>query len=212
MEDPVGGDALAAHVFDRPIHAKVVLERPSNVAAAQPVTLRSLLRRKLAVRAALAVIAVVAICGAALLASGSGGQVGRFGLWLAVALAYSLFWFGLAAVVNSIGMRSHGNAAILVCCWLAVVLIVPTALNLGLQAAMPAPSRLERIGEVREVGIAGTRFEVPVLASLNIPALLLAAVAAIAVFRFKAGGFGIQYDLAHGSVSISLVVYQISRN
>ena len=57
------------------------------LALAQPVTLRSLLRRKIAVRALLAAGAVVAICGAALLASGNGGQITRFSLWLAVALA-----------------------------------------------------------------------------------------------------------------------------
>ena len=91
--------------------------------------------------------------------------------------------------------------------FVAAVAVVGVILNLALWFAIHT-----LFGEVREVGIAGTRFEVPVLASLNIPALLLAAVAAIAVFRFKAGGFGIQYDLAHGSVSISLVVYQISRN
>ncbi len=123
------------------------------LALAQPVTLQGLLRRKLVVRASLAAISVVTICGAALLASGSGGQVLRFGLWLAVALSYSLFWFGLSAVVNSIGLRSHTNAAILVCCWLALVLIVPTALNLALQASLPAPSRLDRLGEVRRADL-----------------------------------------------------------
>ena len=55
--------------------------------------------------------------------------------------------------MNSVGLRSHSNAAILVCCWLALVLIVPTALNLALQATMPAPSRLERIGEVRRADL-----------------------------------------------------------
>jgi chromate transporter len=41
-------------------------------------------------------------------------------------------------------------------------------------------------GEVREASVIG-RFDVPVLASLNIPALILATGAAIAVFRFKIG-------------------------
>src|SRR5690606_39007711 len=41
-------------------------------------------------------------------------------------------------------------------------------------------------GEVREGSVIG-RIDVPVLASLNIPALILAAGAAIAVFRFKIG-------------------------
>jgi len=40
---------------------------------------------------------------------------------------------------------------------------------------------------VHRIGFAGLGFDVPVLASLNIPALLLAAGAAVAVFRFKAG-------------------------
>ncbi|HJP67466.1 MAG TPA: chromate transporter, partial [Sphingomicrobium sp.] len=42
-------------------------------------------------------------------------------------------------------------------------------------------------GRVDEVRIGGAGFDVPVLTSLNLPALVLAAAAAIAVFRFKAG-------------------------
>lgn len=76
----------------------------------------------------------------------------------------------------------RGNRALSGALGAITAAVVGVILNLALWFAIHT-----LFGEVREVGIAGTRFEVPVLASLNIPALLLAAVAAIAVFRFKAG-------------------------
>ncbi|WP_423605228.1 chromate efflux transporter [Sphingomonas sp. MS122] len=42
-------------------------------------------------------------------------------------------------------------------------------------------------GEVRAVSFAGGSFDVPVLGTVNVAALLLALAAAVAVFRFKAG-------------------------
>ena len=42
-------------------------------------------------------------------------------------------------------------------------------------------------GRVEHVRIGGAGFDLPVLATLNLPALVLAATAAIAVFRFKIG-------------------------
>jgi chromate transporter len=42
-------------------------------------------------------------------------------------------------------------------------------------------------GQVQPVTIGPLRLEVPVLASVNVPALLLALAAIVAVFRFKVG-------------------------
>ena len=76
----------------------------------------------------------------------------------------------------------RGNKALAGALSAITAAVVGVILNLALWFAIHT-----LFGEVREVGIAGARFDVPVLASLNIPALLLAAGAAIAVFRFKAG-------------------------
>jgi len=64
-------------------------------------------------------------------------------------------------------------------------------------------------GRVEHVRIGGAGFDLPVLATLNLPALVLAATAAIAVFRFKIGmipvllacsALGILYYLVTGQV------------
>ncbi len=60
--------------------------------------------------------------------------------------------------------------------------VVGVILNLALWFAMHTLFR-----EVREVSAPGLRFDVPDLASVNLPALLLALAALIAVFRFEVG-------------------------
>ena len=75
-----------------------------------------------------------------------------------------------------------GNRALSAALTAITAAVVGVILNLALWFAIHT-----LFGEVREVRIAGTVFETPVLASLNLPALLLAAGAAIAVFRFKVG-------------------------
>lgn len=78
--------------------------------------------------------------------------------------------------------RLRGNRALSAALTAITAAVVGVILNLALWFAIHT-----LFGEVREVRIAGTVFETPVLASLNLPALLLAAGAAIAVFRFKVG-------------------------
>ena len=78
--------------------------------------------------------------------------------------------------------RLRGNRALSAALTAITAAVVGVILNLALWFAIHT-----LFGEVREVRIAGAVFETPVLASLNLPALLLAAGAAIAVFRFKVG-------------------------
>lgn len=96
--------------------------------------------------------------------------------------------------------RMRGNGALSAMLGAITAAVVGVILNLALWFAIHT-----LFGEVRKVAIVGDGFDVPVLASLNIPALLLAIGAAIAVFRFKIGmipvlgicaALGIAYTLA----------------
>src|SRR3546814_19434193 len=76
----------------------------------------------------------------------------------------------------------RGNRALSATLVAITAAVVGVILNLALWFAIHT-----LFGEVRKVAIIGGGFDVPVLASLNIAALVLALGAAIAVFRFKVG-------------------------
>src|SRR3546814_631347 len=78
--------------------------------------------------------------------------------------------------------RMRGNRALSATLGAITAAVVGVILNLALWFAIHT-----LFGEVRKVAIIGGGFDVPVLASLNIAALVLAIGAAIAVFRFKVG-------------------------
>ena len=95
--------------------------------------------------------------------------------------------------------RMRGNRALSATLGAITAAVVGVILNLALWFAVHT-----LFGEVRKVAFIGGGFDVPVLASLNIPAIVLATVSAIAVFRFKAGmipvlftsaGLGVLYVL-----------------
>ena len=62
--------------------------------------------------------------------------------------------------------------------------------------------------EVRAVRLSPLAFDMPVLASLSLPALVLAALAALAIFRFKVGM--IPTLLATAAVGAALALSGIS--
>src|SRR3546814_25700 len=78
--------------------------------------------------------------------------------------------------------RMRGNRALSATLGAITAAVVGVILNLALWFAIHT-----LFGEARKVAIIGGGFDVPVLASLNIAALVLAIGAAIAVFRFKVG-------------------------
>ena len=78
--------------------------------------------------------------------------------------------------------RLRGNPALSAALTAITAAVVGVILNLALWFAIHT-----LFGEVRAVKVGGGGFEVPVLASLDVPALILALGAGIAVFRFKAG-------------------------
>ena len=63
--------------------------------------------------------------------------------------AYGLVWFALAVLVASFGRPSATNAIVLASTWLALVILLPSLLNLGAATAYPVPSRVEMIQAMR---------------------------------------------------------------
>ena len=78
--------------------------------------------------------------------------------------------------------RLRGNRALSAALSAITAAVVGVILNLALWFAIHT-----LFGQVREVHLGSGGFDVPVLSSINLPALVLAVGAAIAVFRFKIG-------------------------
>jgi chromate transporter len=78
--------------------------------------------------------------------------------------------------------RLRGNAALSSALTAITAAVVGVILNLAIWFAIHA-----LFGQVREVPFATGAIDVPVLASLNVPAAVLAAGAIVAIFRFRAG-------------------------
>ncbi len=78
--------------------------------------------------------------------------------------------------------RLRGNKALSAALTAITAAIVGVVLNLALWFALHV-----LFGELRPVGAGPFRFDAPLLASLNLPALVLTLAAAVAIFRFRAG-------------------------
>lgn len=65
-------------------------------------------------------------------------------------IAYELFWFVLAGIVNVKINHSAKNAVILIGLWLLTVLIIPVTANQVGTSLFPTPSRLNMINEIRQ--------------------------------------------------------------
>jgi ABC-2 type transport system permease protein len=121
---------------------------------AHPISLRKLMASKLVSRAAL-MLAVVLLFGfGAVLSVGSAlgepATWARFAVWLGATVLYSLFWFGLAVLVNALGRNSATNGIVLAGAWLVFVVVVPTLVSLVATTAYPAPSRLDFMAASRD--------------------------------------------------------------
>lgn len=119
----------------------------------QPVRLAGLLVSKIGFRAlVLAVIlagfVVVALAAGAMRLT-DGASFARLALWVLVVGAYGAFWFTLVIAVTALGRNSATNALALTALWLALVLVVPSTLNLIASVMHPMPSRVEMIQATR---------------------------------------------------------------
>lgn len=126
-----------------------------SMVLSHPVSLRKLMLSKMVSRA-LIILAVILVAGfGSLLVVGSNlsspDTWARFGIWMAATLLYSLFWFGLAVLVNSISKNSSTNGVVLAGAWLVLVVVAPTLVSVLATTTYPAPSRFEFITESRVV-------------------------------------------------------------
>ena len=116
----------------------------------QPVSARGVVASKLAFRALLVVGMVLAVSLAGILVAGDFDAPGRVLLWCAAVVAYALFWFVLAAWVNSLRRSSAWNATVLVGAWLVLVVVLPAAINIAAGLLHPLPSRVQMVTAQRE--------------------------------------------------------------
>jgi ABC-2 type transport system permease protein len=125
----------------------------------QPLTALTLVAGKAALRAgALLGTTFVVLAGVLLAArpelrstAGAAGLAWTLGL----VAAYALFWLALAVAVNALGRSSAFNALALLSAWVLLVLVLPVLMNLAVQAASPAPSRIELATRTRLAAVEG---------------------------------------------------------
>jgi ABC-2 type transport system permease protein len=129
----------------------------------QPLTLRRLMLAKTLVRAGVVIGLAVLVPALAVLVTRHAvldmdvAALGAFALWMALVVAYGVFWFALSALVNSLGRASATNALLLIGTWVLLVLVVPVVLNLAVSNAHPAPSRTDLATQTRLVTIDGLK-------------------------------------------------------
>jgi ABC-2 type transport system permease protein len=123
------------------------------LALSQPVSLRTVIAGKVALRFGLFVAAVVAMAAIAILIGGvnltAPGVVARLVLWVGAVTLYGLFWFAVAAAVTALGKPSATNAVVLAGIWLVLVVLVPSLLSMTATTMFPVPSRVEMIQAMR---------------------------------------------------------------
>jgi ABC-2 type transport system permease protein len=124
-----------------------------SLALSQPVSLRTLVSGKVALRALVLLALLIAFSAVALLATradlSAAGTGQRLTLWLAVVGAYGAFWFGLSIAVVSLGRNSTTNATMLASAWLVLIVMTPSLFNLAATTLYPVPSRVEMVQAMR---------------------------------------------------------------
>jgi ABC-2 type transport system permease protein len=124
------------------------------LALSQSVSLERIATGKVTLRALLLVGMTVLFSGVALVVTGAellaAGTPARLLLWIAAVAAYGAFWFSLAILVASFGQASATNATTLAAVWLALVVLLPSLLNLTAATLVPVPSRVEMVQAVRQ--------------------------------------------------------------
>ena len=118
----------------------------------QPLRLTTIVAGKLVARGLLAGLAGIAIPMMIAALAGELRPVAgvRLLLWTGTSCCYLAFWFSLAVVANLYGRDSAANAVRLAGCWLVLVMVVPSLVNIAVKAIYPPPSRLELIRATRE--------------------------------------------------------------
>jgi len=126
-------------------HGLLARERDGGTLAllrAQPLGLARWLAVRFALRAGLFLAAggLVVLAGWFAL-GGDPGALGGVARWLALVLAYGIFWFALAWWVGVRAPTAAASALGLAGAWLVLVVVLPATLNLALKQFHPPPSR-----------------------------------------------------------------------
>lgn len=116
----------------------------------QPVGLGWVLAGKLMLRLGLVLGAVVLLIGLAALLTGA-DDMGLLAQWLAVSMAYILFWFGVVGLVIAFQGSSAVNAVALLGAWLVLVVVTPALVQQVLALTRPAPDYQGLQSQIREV-------------------------------------------------------------
>ncbi|MBM3780452.1 MAG: DUF3526 domain-containing protein [Acidobacteria bacterium] len=124
-----------------------------SMVLAQPVSLGTLVAAKVVVRAAALLVIIVGLGLGTLLMTGvslaDAATRERLLWWVASVAAYMGLWFAIALVGVSLGRGSAATATLLAGLWLLLVVIVPSALTLGVQQLYPVPSRVALVQATR---------------------------------------------------------------
>ncbi|WP_299534672.1 ABC transporter permease subunit [Ulvibacterium sp.] len=121
--------------------------------AAQPITIQEWVMQKLGLRffwMAL-LVTVTLILAFLLIGMDIVAQATSFLSFLALVLAYMLFWFALAFLINLQAGSSAKNAVALLGLWVVFVLFVPSVVNQLGNTFYPMPSRTLMINEMRSL-------------------------------------------------------------
>lgn len=121
--------------------------------ASQPIGIRTWVFQKLGLRFFWLAVLVIGSLFIVFLAFGVNpfGGSAVFVSFLALVLAYMLFWFALAFLVNLWGSSSAKNAVTMLGLWVMFVLLVPSMLNQLGNTFYPMPSRTLMIQEMRSL-------------------------------------------------------------
>ncbi len=121
---------------------------------AQPISLMALVLSRVAVRVGALVVTLIGTTVVGVLLVGVDGRepgvLVNLGLWGAVVALWGAFWGALAVVINGAGWSAATNAVAGLGLWLALGLIVPSALQAIGAAAYPLPPRAELVLAARE--------------------------------------------------------------
>ncbi|MBQ4863755.1 DUF3526 domain-containing protein [Pseudoalteromonas sp. MMG013] len=116
----------------------------------QGINPQHLLKNQLLVRLSLVLVPFLLCSNSLLLLSNKDFTIQNSLIFSLIVSLYCLFWSYLAGFIVSKGKSTATNAAILVACWLAFVIIIPATLNTLNGAANPTPSRIHYVDSLRE--------------------------------------------------------------
>jgi ABC-2 type transport system permease protein len=120
----------------------------------QPVSLGRVVAAKIGLRFALFLCTTLAVSGAGLAVTGvslAGADVLlRLTLWIVATGIYGAFWFAVTLAIAARGRTSAATALGAAAVWLALVSVLPAAVNLAINVAYPMPSRVQMVQAMRD--------------------------------------------------------------